>query len=85
MDQHTKHDWLPGWLWTWSRGIEVRLQAVERHREEARDEHRAIARRLQWLERGAQIIALIAISALWGLAPDGAEAIASLISALARR
>lgn len=85
MDQGSHHDWLPGWLWTWSRGIEIRLQSVERQREEARAEHRAIARRLRWVERGAQAIAVAAITGILGLAPETAAKILSLISALAHR
>lgn len=78
-------DWLTQWLWNWSQSIEVRLQTVERQRDEARREHRAIARRLRWIERGAQALAVAAITALLGYAPQSAEMIGSLIYALLQR
>jgi len=77
--------WLTQWLWNWSQNVEVRLQTVERQREEARAEHRALARRLRWLERAAQAVVAVAITMLSALAPKSAETIGSLISALLHR
>lgn len=76
--------WLVQWLWSWTHGAEGRIQMLEHHAETATEERRSLARRLRWIERGAQAVATVLLTVLATLAPERAESLAKLLSSLLR-
>lgn len=76
--------WLVQWLWSWTHGAEGRIQMLEHHTRTATEERRALARRLRWIERGAQAVATIGLTLLATLAPERAQTLAKVLSSLLR-
>lgn len=65
-------------------GHEGRISILERNSTVAEQERHNMARRLRWLERGAQAGATIGLTLLATLAPERAGKVAQILSSLLR-
>lgn len=83
MDSNSLQSLLP-WIWSWTHQAEGRIKVLEHDSRTALEERRALARRLRWLERGAQAVATIGLTVLATLAPERAQTVAKILSSLLR-